>query len=83
MQALVIDPDIIGVIGRIAEYSALRECGIEHQCLFPLDGRRIPSATSPPTFIYVCAPSVRLVKLIANQIRFAACYPHYVALLTY
>eukprot|EP00039_Didymoeca_costata_P027247 m.17967 g.17967 ORF g.17967 m.17967 type:complete len:609 (+) comp6153_c0_seq1:147-1973(+) len=65
-KALVIEKSLIGVLGLVAEFSALKERGIEK--MFPLDAGPLPPSC-PPSVIYLVRPDPRRVAFIAEQIK--------------
>ena len=66
----MLDPPLIRILTPIAEKSALQTCGVEDRGLFPLSDNALP-ASCPPNVIYFCRPQPKLMKVIANQIKFA------------
>lgn len=66
-KALVIDKALIGVLGLVAEFSALKERGIEK--MFPLEPSKPLPMGCPPHVIYLTRPQSYMMGWIAEQIK--------------
>eukprot|EP00040_Diaphanoeca_grandis_P014463 m.73407 g.73407 ORF g.73407 m.73407 type:complete len:587 (-) comp24555_c0_seq1:461-2221(-) len=65
-KALVIEKGLISILGSVAEFSALKERGIER--MFPLEDGPLP-AQCPQQIIYLIRPRAHLIPWLAKQIR--------------
>lgn len=78
-KALVIDKSLISVLGNIAEFSALKERGIDK--MFPLEKGPLPEGC-PPHIIYLMRPRAHMMQWVADQIkqheRSGNHYDHYI-----
>lgn len=65
-KALVIDKSLISVLGSIAEFSALKERGIDK--MFPLEDGPLPDGC-PPHVVYLMRPKAYMMDWVAKQIK--------------
>jgi hypothetical protein len=63
---LVIEKGLVGLLGLIVEFSALKERGIDN--VFPLSKGPLP-AVCPATVLYLVRPDPTLIPIIAEQIK--------------
>lgn len=67
-KALVIDKALIGIVGLVAEFSALKERGVERMYPLPFDGGKLPH-DCPSTVVYLTRPRPQLMPEIAGHIK--------------
>mmetsp|Transcript_32390 Transcript_32390/g.84778 ORF Transcript_32390/g.84778 Transcript_32390/m.84778 type:complete len:593 (-) Transcript_32390:873-2651(-) len=65
-KALFMDKSLIGVLGLVAEFSALKERGVEK--MFPLGPGPLPGGC-PKSVIFLCRPKAHLIPLIAEKVK--------------
>ena len=65
-KALVIDKALVGTLGLIAEFSALKERGVEK--MFPLENAPLPE-TCPEKILYLLRPQPEFCAMVGLQVK--------------
>ena len=68
-KGLVLDPQLSGPLSLIAEFSVLRDRGVEKVYHLEATGSALPSFSSCEKIIYICRAKASLMKQIAAQIK--------------
>lgn len=67
-KALVIDESLIGTLGSIAEFSALKERGVDRMYPLPFPPGPLPG-DCPSTVIFITRPDPKLMGYIAQEVK--------------